>query len=104
MSDNKNNISNELNTHAGVSGQQPGSQTGPVGGSAENTRGVNKPSSEGHTAGAKPGKANPDKDTQENATTTTRGADSTDKEFRNNQPNASTLKGHKSNEDLGNEK
>ncbi|MCC9136961.1 hypothetical protein ACFSKU_05335 [Pontibacter silvestris] len=104
MSDNKDNISNELNTHAGVSGQQPGQQTGPVGGSAENTRGENKPSREGTTGGAKPGKASPDKDTQENATTTTRGADSSDKEFRNNQPNASTLKGQKNNEGLGNEK
>ncbi|MCC9168064.1 hypothetical protein [Pontibacter harenae] len=65
---------------------------------------MNKPSREGHTAGAKPGGENPDKDTQQNATTTTRGADSTDKEFRNNQPNASTLKGNKSNEGLGNEK
>lgn len=35
-----------------------------------------------------------------NPTTTSRGADSTDKEFRNNQPNASTLKSHKSSADL----
>ena len=88
----------------GVSGQGAGTQTGPVAGGADNTRGENKPSSEGHSGGAKAGKASPDKDTQENATTTTRGADSSDKEFRNNQPNASTLKGNKSNEGLGNEK
>ncbi|WP_460920500.1 hypothetical protein [Pontibacter brevis] len=109
MADNKDNISNELKSHAGkggnVSGQQPGDITGPVGGSAENTRGENKPSREGHGGGAKPGGDSPDKESnQTNLTTTSRGADSTDKEFRTDQPNASTLKGHKSNEGLGNEK
>ncbi|QCR24997.1 hypothetical protein C1N53_09690 [Pontibacter sp. SGAir0037] len=110
MSDNKRNIDNELKTqgnpsaNSGVSGQLSGSHEGPVPGGADNTRGVNKPSSEGTSGGAKAGKASPDKDTQEVSATTTRGADSTDKEFRNNQPNASTLKGQKSNENLGNEK
>jgi len=108
MSDNKDNISNELKSHeeqgGNVSGQQPGGQTGPVAGGADNTRGENKPSREGHSGGAKKGKASPDHDDHANLTTTTRGSDSTDKEFRNDQPNASTLKGHKSNEGLGNEK
>ncbi|MCJ8164178.1 hypothetical protein MKJ04_04940 [Pontibacter sp. E15-1] len=67
------------------------SQTGPVAGGADNTRGEN-------TSGSKV--ANSD---QANLSTTTRGADSTDKEFRNDQPDASTLKKHKSNEDLANE-
>lgn len=109
MADNKDNISNELKSHEGkggnVSGQQPVSQTGPVEGGADNTRGENKPSREGTTAGAKPGKDSPDRHSDEtNLTTTSRGADSTDKEFRTDQPNASTLKGHKSSEGLGNEK
>lgn len=109
MSDNKDNISNELKSHEGqggnVSGQQQGNQTGPVAGGADNTRGENKPSREGHGGGAKPGKDSPDNHNDHtNLTTTSRGADSSDKEFRTDQPNASTLKGHKSNEGLGNEK
>ncbi|AKD05724.1 hypothetical protein POKO110462_12745 [Pontibacter korlensis] len=107
-----NNKSNELKTHAGeggnVSGRPEGRDTGPVAGGADNTRGENKPSREGNSAGAKAGKDTPNQNSpqgsNQNPTTTTRGADSTDKEFRNNQPNASTLKGHKSNEGLGNEK
>ena len=79
-----------------VSGQQPSGQNGPVAGSAENTRGENKPSREGKSGGAKHGKNTPDNDSPQgsnaNSTTTTRGSDSSDKEFRNNQPNASTLK------------
>ena len=79
-----------------VSGQEPSGQNGPVAGSALNTRGENKPSREGNSGGAKAGKDTPDQDSPQgsnaNSTTTTRGADSTDKEFRNNQPNASTLK------------
>lgn len=105
MSTNDRNIADDTeNTKGeGVSGLGKGTQTGPVAGGADNTRGENKPSREGHSGGAKAGKANPDKD-HTNLTTTTRGADSTDKEFRTDQPNASTLKGHKSNEGLGNEK
>ena len=108
MSDNKDNISNELKSHEGqggnASGQQQGNQTGPVAGGADNTRGENKPSREDKGGGAKPAKGNPDNKDRTNLTTTSRGADSTDKEFRTDQPNASTLKGHKSNEGLGNEK
>jgi hypothetical protein len=91
---------NDFDKKAGVSGQG-GTSTGPVAGGADNTRGVNKPSREGSSGGAKKGKDTPDNDSPQgsnaNLTTTTRGADSTDKEFRNNQPNASTLK-----EDMGN--
>ncbi|WP_162054231.1 hypothetical protein [Pontibacter pamirensis] len=108
MADKKDNISNESKSPEGkggnVSGQQPKNQTGPVEGGADNTRGENKPSSEGHGGGAKPGKGKPGDKDHTNLTTTSRGADSTDKEFRTDQPNASTLKGHKSNEGLGNEK
>jgi hypothetical protein len=78
-----------------ISGQQPSGQNGPVAGSAENTRGENKPSREGTSGGAKHGKDTPDQDSPQGSnanSTTTRGSDSTDKEFRNNQPNASTLK------------
>ena len=115
MADNKGNSAeqhaaehNDLDKKAGVSGQQAGAQTGPVAGGADNTRGENVPSREGSGGGAKKGKANPNHNSPQgsnaNPTTTTRGADSSDKEFRNNQPNASTLKGQKSSEDLGNEK
>jgi hypothetical protein len=105
MSDNKRNISEDPNSRKGegVSGLGKGKQTGPVAGGADNTRGENKPSREGSSGGAKKGKDNPNEQnspqgSNANPTTTSRGADSTDKEFRNNQPNASTLKGHKSNE------
>lgn len=106
MSTNDRNIADDTDDTkgGGVSGQSKGKQSGPVAGGADNTRGENKPSREGSSGGAKAGKASPDNDTNQNSTTTTRGADSSDKEFRNNQPNASTLKGHKSNEGLGNEK
>ncbi|PRY10188.1 hypothetical protein CLV24_115105 [Pontibacter ummariensis] len=103
--------SNELKSHAGEGGNlkdQRQSNTGPQAGSAANTRGENKPHTEGDSAGAKKAKPDLEKDSPQgshrNSTTTTRGADSTDKEFRNNQPNASTLKGHKSSSGLGNEK
>ena len=94
MSTNNRNIENEgdFDQNKNVSGRPQGTNTGPVAGGADNTRGENKPSREG------------DNGDQANLTTTTRGSDSTDKEFRNDQPNASTLKGHKSNVDLGNEK
>jgi hypothetical protein len=110
MSSNNRNIENEgdFDKNKNVSGRPQGTDTGPVAGGADNTRGENKPSREGSSGGAKKGKDTPNNDspqgTNANPTTTTRGADSTDKEFRNNQPNASTLKGHKSNENLGNEK
>ena len=111
MSDNNRNISEDPNSRKGegVSGLGQGKQTGPVAGGADNTRGENKPSREGSSGGAKHGKNNPNEQnspqgSNANPTTTSRGADSSDKEFRNNQPNASTLKGHKSNENLGNEK
>ncbi|MHA6248382.1 hypothetical protein ACXYMU_10625 [Pontibacter sp. CAU 1760] len=68
---------------------QQGKQTGPVAGGADNTRGENKPSTQGKM-----------QSDQANLNTTTRGADSTDKEFRNDQPNASTLKSHKNSADL----
>ena len=108
MSDNKDNISNELKSHdnqgGNVSGRPQGTDTGPVAGGADNTRGENKPSKEGKSGGAKKGKASPDHNDNANLSTTSRGSDSSDKEFRNNQPNASTLKGHKSKEGRGNEK
>lgn len=68
-----------------------GKQTGPVAGGADNTRGENKPSHEGNSGDAKEGKDKFNQGTNANLTTTSRGADSTDKEFRNNQPNASTV-------------
>jgi hypothetical protein len=75
----------------GVSGQQPGTHEGPVAGGAANTRGENKPSREASTGGAKKGKENEATDllnhTHRNPSDS-RGADSSDKEFRNNQPNA----------------
>jgi len=76
----------------GISGQPSGPQEGPVAGDATNTRGENVPSAEGHGGGAKKGKFDPEKHSPEAATTTSteRGADSSDKEFRNNQPNDST--------------
>lgn len=109
MSNNNRNIQEDENSRKGegVSGLGQGTQTGPVAGGADNTRGENKPSREGNSGGAKAGKDSPDKNNLANSanlTTTSRGADSSDKEFRNDQPNASTLKGHKSNENLGNEK
>ena len=105
MSNNNRNISEDPNSRKGegVSGLGKGTQTGPVAGGADNTRGENKPSREGSSGGAKKGKDTPNQNSPQgsnaNPSTTTRGADSTDKEFRNNQPNASTLKTHKSNED-----
>ncbi|WP_187263531.1 hypothetical protein [Pontibacter beigongshangensis] len=102
--DKSNELKSQDSSSGGVSGRPPHDQTGPVAGGADNTRGENKPSREGTSGGAKAGKESPDKGPNANSTTTTRGADSTDKEFRNDQPNASTLKGHKSNENLGNEK
>jgi len=110
MSSNNRNISEDPNSRKGqgVSGLGKGTQTGPVAGGADNTRGENKPSREGSSGGAKKGKDTPNNNSPQgsnaNPTTTSRGSDSSDKEFRNNQPNASTLKGHKNKENLGNEK
>lgn len=111
MSSNNRNVSEGPNSRKGegISGLGKGSQTGPVAGGAANTRGENKPSREGSSGGAKQGKDNPKQQnspqgSNANPSTTSRGADSSDKEFRNNQPNASTLKGQKSKENLGNEK
>lgn len=111
MSSNNRNVDKDTDStkSEGVSGLGKGTETGPVAGGADNTRGENKPSREGSSGGANKGKDNGNQDriTPEdphaNLTTTSRGADSSDKEFRNDQPNASTLKGHKSNEGLGNE-
>ncbi|WP_242693127.1 hypothetical protein [Sabulibacter ruber] len=95
-------------SHSGNQGKNaPNYQDGPVAGGADNTRGENKPSREGHGGGAKKGKVDPEKHTPQGSHSNpsdTRGADSSDKEFRNNQPNSSTLKGHKNEAGLGNEK
>ncbi|KAA5543536.1 hypothetical protein [Adhaeribacter rhizoryzae] len=75
----------------GVSGQQPGTHEGSVTGGAANTRGENKPSWEASTGGAKKGKENEATDllNQTHANPSdARGADSSDKQFRNNQSNA----------------
>ena len=109
MSSNNRNIPEDDNTRKGqgVSGLGQGTQTKGVAGGADNTRGVNKPSREGNRGGAKKGKDTPNQNSPQGSNANrsdSRGADSSDKEFRNNQPNASTLKGHKSNENLGNEK
>ncbi|MBA9078843.1 MULTISPECIES: hypothetical protein [Rufibacter] len=111
-----------MDTGAGVSGRPnnvhnhnpgkghnaPNFQDGPVPGGADNTRGENVSHQEGHGGGAKRAKADLEQDSPQGSNANwsdTRGADSTDKEFRNNQPNASTLKGHKESADgLGNEK
>ena len=83
---------NDFSKKGGVSGQQPGPHEGPVAGGADNTRGENVPSREGSGAGAKQGKSRADSDypqgTHANPADTTRGADSSDKEFRNNQQQA----------------
>ncbi|MFD1185714.1 hypothetical protein [Pontibacter rugosus] len=106
MSSNNRNIENEgdFEKDKNLSGRPQGTNTGPVAGGADNTRGENKPSSEGNSGGAKSGKAGSDNDNHTNLTTTSRGADSTDKEFRTDQPNASTLKAHKSNVDIDKDK
>ncbi|MDU0369812.1 hypothetical protein ACFPAF_05350 [Hymenobacter endophyticus] len=77
----------------GVSGQPSGPHEGPVAGGADNTRGENVPSSEGHSGGAKKAKADNNPNSPQGSHTNPsdeRGADSSDKEFRNNQPNDST--------------
>jgi hypothetical protein len=109
MSSNNRNISEDTDSRKGegVSGLGKGTQTGPVAGGADNTRGENKPSSGGANTGKNSGNQGrrrdeiTPQDPNANLTTTSRGADSTDKEFRNDQPNASTLKGHKSSSGLG---
>jgi hypothetical protein len=90
----------------GVSGQQPGPIEGRVAGGADNTRGVNVPSWKGTSGGAKKGKIDPNPKSPQGSNANpsdSRGADSSDKEFRNNQPNASTLKGYKKSSGLGKE-
>ena len=83
---------NDFGKKGGVSGQQPGQHEGPVAGGADNTRGENVPSREGSGAGAKHGKSRPDSDypqgTHANPADDTRGADSADKSFRNDQQQA----------------
>ncbi|WP_242917752.1 hypothetical protein [Pontibacter liquoris] len=106
MSTNNRNIENEGNfdENKNVSGRPQGTNSGPVAGGADNTRGENKPSHEGSSAGAKKGKNTPDNNSPQGShanKTTSRGADSSDKEFRNNQPNASTTNNSKG---LGNKK
>jgi hypothetical protein len=105
-SDNQNQTNSEFGSKPGVSGQQPGPHEGPVAGDATNTRGENVPSREGHSGGAKKGKLDPNPKSPQGShanPSDSRGADSSDKEFRNNQPNASTLKGYKDNSGLGKE-
>jgi hypothetical protein len=78
---------------SGINGQPSGPHEGPVAGDATNTRGENVPSREGHGGGAKKGKFDPEKHSPQGsnaAPSDDRGADSSDKEFRNNQPNDST--------------
>ena len=100
MSTNDRNIENkgDFDKDKNLSGRPQGTNTGPVAGGADNTRGENKPSREGDNGGANKN------DDHTNLTTTSRGADSTDKEFRTDQPNASTLKAHKSNVDIDKDK
>lgn len=90
----------------GVSGQQPGQHEGPVAGGADNTRGENVPRAEGTGTGAERARPDAGNDSPQGSNanpTDTRGSDSSDKEFRNNQPNASTLQEYKSSEDSGSE-
>ncbi len=99
MADRVNNQDGESQTKhdntgkgVGVSGQQPGQHEGPVAGGADNTRGENKPSREASTGGAKKGKEDPEQHSPQGShagPTETRGSDSADKEFRNNQQEAS---------------
>lgn len=87
--------------NVGVSGQNPAKNEGPVAGNAANTRGENVPSREGSSGSAKQGKVNPEMKTPQGSKANpadTRGSDSTDKEFRNNQPNASTQQNQKNNQ------
>jgi hypothetical protein len=83
----------------GISGQNPGKQEGPSAGNTSNT-GTENTSGQKNTSGQN----------QENATSQspqgsaakpsdTRGADSSDKEIMNNQPNASTLQNQQGNKD-----
>ncbi|MDX5421046.1 MAG: hypothetical protein LPK07_03035 [Hymenobacteraceae bacterium] len=72
MAENKDK-SNELKSHANRSGEASGARqregkTGPVAGSANNTRGENKPSREGSGRGAKPGKGSASPDTPKGST------------------------------------
>ncbi|WP_242929199.1 hypothetical protein [Pontibacter vulgaris] len=95
MSSNNRNIPEDNNSRKGqgVSGQGQGTQSGPVAGGADNTRGENKTSREGSSGGAKAGKNTPNQNSPQGSKSNwsdARGADSSDKEFRNNQPNAST--------------
>lgn len=109
---NKNENPDQKNTDfgqkaGGVSGRPPGPIEGPVDGSALNTRGENVPRQEGHGGGAKKAKADLKPKSPQGShayPSDSRGADSSDKEFRNNQPNASTLKGYKKSSGLGKEK
>ena len=83
----------QRNKAPGVNGRPSGPHEGPVAGDATNTRGENVPSREGHGGGAKKGKSDPDKHSPQGSHATPsdeRGADSADKEFRNNQPTGST--------------
>jgi hypothetical protein len=108
MSSNNRNIPEDNNSikGQGVSGLGQGTQTKGVAGGADNTRGENKPSREGSSGGAKHGKNTPNQDSPQgsnaNLSTTSRGSDSSDKEFRNNQPNASTNLDQKGNKNTGN--
>lgn len=98
---------NSAQNHNPAKGTNPPNfQDGPIPGGADNTRGENVPRAEGHGGGAK--RAMPDdgpKSPQGSHAndSTTRGADSSDKEFRNNQPNSSTLKAHKGDASLAEE-
>lgn len=79
-----------LGKGVGVSGQQPGTHNGPVAGDVDNTRIEKKPNRESSTGGAKKGKENKATIILNNIhrnPSDARGADSSDKQFRNNQPN-----------------
>lgn len=97
---------NAFGKKPGVSGQPSGPMEGRVSGGADNTRGINVPSQEGSGGGAKKAKFDPNPKSPQGSharSSDSRGADSSDKEFRNNQPNASTLKGYKKSSGLGKE-
>ncbi|MGV3502799.1 MAG: hypothetical protein ACO1O1_03780 [Adhaeribacter sp.] len=105
--ENPNQKNDDFGQKGGVSGQPPASHQGQVSGDARNTRGMNVPSHQGQSGGAKKGKFDPEPKSPQGSNakpSDSRGADSSDKEFRNNQPNASTLQGHKNKPGAGKDK
>ncbi|HSI89517.1 MAG TPA: hypothetical protein VK927_00300 [Adhaeribacter sp.] len=83
----------------GVSGQNPGHHEGPVAGSAANTRSEENPDQQNSSEKKQPSARDQSPQGSAAKPTSTRGADSSDKEFRNNQSDASTLQEHKGNAD-----